>query len=200
MTAPTTLLALAGANLAPASLSQAALVIVDAQNEYLDGTLALPGIQPALDEIGTLLERTRAAGRPVIHVRHLGQPGGLFDAEGRAGQIVDLLTPLAGETVIGKRLPNSFAGTDLKQTIDALGVKQLVVTGFMTHMCISATVRSAVDQGLFSTVVASTCATRDLPSATGGAPVPAKAVHDATLAALADRFAVVAEKAGDVPD
>ncbi|WP_436642966.1 cysteine hydrolase family protein [Microbaculum sp. FT89] len=200
MTAPTTLLALAGANLTPAPLSQAALVIVDAQNEYLDGTLALPGIQPALDEIGTLLERTRAAGRPVIHVRHLGRPGGLFDAEGRAGQIVDLLTPLSGETIIGKSLPNSFAGTDLKETIDALGVKQLVVAGFMTHMCVSATVRAAVDHGLFSTVVASACATRDLPSATGAAPVSAKTVHDATLAALADRFAVVAAKASDVPD
>ncbi len=200
MTAPKTLLALAGADLSPAPLSQAALLIIDAQNEYLDGTLALPGIQPALDEIGTLLERARASGRPVIHVRHLGRPGGLFDAEGRAGQIVGLLTPLSGETVVGKSLPNSFAGTDLKEKIDALGVKQLAVTGFMTHMCVSATVRSAVDHGLFSTVVASACATRDLPSATGDAPVPAQTVHEATLAALADRFAVVAARTVDVPD
>ena len=130
----------------------------------------------------------------------MGQPGGLFDAEGHAGQIVDQLTPVDGETVIGKSLPNSFAGTDLKAKIDAAGVGQLIVVGFMTHMCVSATVRSAVDHGLFSTVVANACATRDLPSATGGAPMPAQTIHDATLAALADRFAVIATGAANVPD
>ena len=200
MSTPKTLLALAGANLSPAPLSQAGLLIIDAQNEYLDGTLALPGVQPALDEIAALLKRARSAGRPVFHVRHLGQPGGLFDANGHAGQIVDQLAPQDGEAIIGKSLPNSFAGTDLKQTIDAAGVGQLIVAGFMTHMCVSATVRSAVDNGLFSTVVASGCATRDLPSATGGGTVSAQSVHDATLAALADRFAVIAGSASDVPD
>ncbi|MEJ8571706.1 cysteine hydrolase family protein [Microbaculum marinum] len=200
MSDPKTLLALAGANLAPVPLSQAALLIIDAQNEYLDGTLALPGVQPAVAEIGHLLERARAGGRPVIHLRHMGQPGGLFDAQARPGQIVDPLTPLADEPVVGKSLPNAFAGTNLKSLVDELGVKQLVVTGFMTHMCVSATVRAAVDLGLFSTVVASACATRDLPSPTGGAAVPAQSLHEAALAALADRFAVVARGAGDVPD
>jgi nicotinamidase-related amidase len=200
MSTPKTLLALAGANLSPAPLSQAGLLIIDAQNEYLDGTLALPGVQPALDEIAALLKRARAGGRPVFHVRHLGQPGGLFDAEGHAGKIVDQLAPQNGEAIIGKNLPNSFAGTDLKKTIEGAGVGQLIVAGFMTHMCVSATVRSAVDNGLFSTVVASGCATRDLPSATGGETVSAQSVHDATLAALADRFAVIAGSASDVPD
>jgi nicotinamidase-related amidase len=200
MSTPKTLLDLAGANPSPAPLSQAGLLIIDAQNEYLDGTLALPGVQPALDEIAALLKRARSAGRPVFHVQHLGQPGGLFDAEGHAGQIVDQLAPQDGEAIIGKNLPNSFAGTDLKKTIEAAGVGQLIVAGFMTHMCVSATVRSAVDHGLFSTVVASGCATRDLPSATGGGTVPAQSVHDATLAALADRFAVIATGAANVPD
>lgn len=199
MTAPKTLLSLAGASPAPAPLSQAGLVIIDAQNEYMDGTLALPGIGPAIEEIATLLGRARAAGSPVIHVRHLGKPGGLFDADRRAGAIIDAVAPRAGEPVVGKSLPNAFAGTDLKAQIDATGAKQLIVTGFMTHMCVSATVRSAVDHGLFSTVVASACATRDLPSATGGAAMPASLLHEATLAALADRFAVVAIKAADIP-
>jgi nicotinamidase-related amidase len=200
MSDPKTLLGYAGANFTPAPLSHAALLIIDAQNEYLDGTLALPGIEPALSEIASLLDRARAVNRPVIHVRHMGRPGGLFDAEGRAGQIVEALTPREGEATIEKTLPNAFAGTPLARLVDELDVKQFIVTGFMTHMCVSATVRSAVDHGLFSTVVASACATRDLPSATGGDTVPAGVVHEATLAALADRFAVVAAHAGVVPD
>jgi nicotinamidase-related amidase len=60
-------------------------------------------------------------------------------------------------------------------------------------MCVSATVRSALDHGYRSTVVADCCGTRALPDRKGGA-VSAQVLHDATLAALADRFAVVVER------
>lgn len=49
MSTPKTLLEMAGADLKPASLAQSALVIVDAQNEYLGGKLALPATRAALD-------------------------------------------------------------------------------------------------------------------------------------------------------
>ena len=62
-------------------------------------------------------------------------------------------------------------------------------------MCISATVRAALDRGYRTTVVASATATRDLPDPLGGI-VPAGEVHRATLAALADRFAIVVRDTG----
>lgn len=64
----------------------------------------------------------------------------------------------------------------------------------MTHMCVSTTARAALDLGYRSTVVASACATRDLPDALGGV-VDAKTVHRAALAALGDRFAIIAPDA-----
>jgi nicotinamidase-related amidase len=67
----------------------------------------------------------------------------------------------------------------------------LIIAGFATHMCISATTRSALDHGYVSTVVAAACATRDLPDALGKGVVPAAEVQRATLAALADRFATI---------
>jgi nicotinamidase-related amidase len=73
--------------------------------------------------------------------------------------------------------------------------KDIVVGGFMTHMCVSATVRAALDLGWRSTVVASAAATRDLPAINGGV-VAAAQLHAIELAALADRFAVVAPDAG----
>ena len=66
---PKTLLELAGLSPAPSPLSQAALVVIDAQREYVDGRLPLPGVQAALGEIAALLARARRAGAPIIHVR-----------------------------------------------------------------------------------------------------------------------------------
>jgi nicotinamidase-related amidase len=58
-------------------------------------------------------------------------------------------------------------------------------------MCVSTTTRAALDLGYRSTVVASATATRDLPHPTGNGVVPARNIHEAALAALADRFAVI---------
>ena len=73
-----------------------------------------------------------------------------------------------------------------------------VLVGFMTHMCVSATVRCATDNGFMSTIAADTVATRDLPDATGGATVTADAINRITLAALSDRFAWIVPKAAQI--
>ena len=68
----------------------------------------------------------------------------------------------------------------------------------MTHMCVSATVRCATDNGFMSTIAADTVATRDLPDATGGATVTADDINRITLAALSDRFAWIVPKAAQI--
>lgn len=76
-------------------------------------------------------------------------------------------------------------------------MKDVVLAGFMTHMCINSTARSAFSLGFRPTVVASATATRDLP-APDGSIVPASQLQAASLAALADLFAVVAQKQTDI--
>ncbi len=191
---PQTLLQMAGADLTPAGWDEGALVLIDCQNEYLNGLLALPGIGPALDQCTALLARARGAGAPVIHIRHQGKAGGAFDWAASGGAICDAVAAADGETIIAKALPNSFAGTGLDDAVKATGRGKLIIAGFMTHMCVSATARAALDLGYFSTVVAAACATRDLPDGVGGV-VPAADLHRAELAALADRFCVVAPDA-----
>ena len=188
---PKTLLALAGAPATPSPLDSAALVLIDAQREYTEGALPLVGVEAAVAEAARLLERARKAGTPVFHIVHHGKPGGaLFNPEGPLSGIVAPLIPLDGETVVVKLLPNAFAGTELDALIRATGRKELIVAGFQTHMCVSSTVRAALDLGWRTTVVDAASATRDLPDGAGGV-IPAEALHRANLAALADRFAVV---------
>lgn len=197
MTAPRTLLSFAGAPTHPAPLDRAALVIVDAQAEYLPtGRLPLAGVDAAVEETARLLELARRSGMPVFHIAHHGAPGGpVFDPQGPGSAIISAVAPRDGEAVVTKGLPNSFAGTDLHARLAATGRKELIVAGFMTHMCISATVRAATDLGYRNTVVAGATATRDLPGATGGV-VPAAELQRNELAALSDFFAVVVPDVG----
>ncbi|MDA4105696.1 hypothetical protein MHOL44478_00230 [Mycobacterium holsaticum DSM 44478] len=69
----------------------------------------------------------------------------------------------------------------------------------MTHMCVNSTARGAFNLGYAPSVVAAATATRSLPGP-DGSTVPASAVHTASLAAVADMFAVVVPGASDIPD
>lgn len=191
MNAPQTLLSIAGASLPQADWQHAALLLIDHQEEYRQGSAALSGLNAAITECTMLQQQARAATAPVLHIVHHGRPGGsLFDPQGPGVAILPELQPQAGEAHIIKHLPNAFAGTDLHAQLQATGRQQLVIAGFATHMCVSSTTRAALDLGYACTVIAGACATRDLPNPLGGI-VSAAEVQRASLAALADRFAIV---------
>ncbi|MGD0642566.1 MAG: isochorismatase family protein [Roseiarcus sp.] len=139
-----------------------------------------------------LLWATREAGGRVIHVAHKGAPGGLFDRSQARGAIVDALAPLAGEAVVEKPRPNAFSGTDLAALAGPPGAAA-IFAGFMTHNCVSSSVRAGKDLGYAMTVAADACATRDLPCP--GGVIRARDLHVAALAALADHHACVCDVA-----
>lgn len=191
MSEPKTLLQFAGANLEPAKLGEACLIIIDMQNEYLEGPIAVSGADEAITHARNLLEKARLAGSSIVHVAHKGREGGMFDRDADRGQIVEALKPLSTEEIIEKSLPNAFAGTELQNLLSSLGCKDLIIIGFMTHMCVSSTARAALDLGFRVTIDAESCATRDLPDGRGGI-VEAATLHDVALVELSDRFAVIA--------
>jgi nicotinamidase-related amidase len=197
MTAARTLLQLAGADLSPAKISEASLVLIDLQNEYLAGPIALPGAEAAVANSARLLASARHAGSPIFHVAHRGKVGGLFDRNAERGAIAASVAPLSSEPVIEKELPNAFAGTDLRDRLSATGRKNIVLAGLMTHMCISSTARAALDLGFRVTIDASACATRDLPDGRGGT-IEAQIIHHVALVELSDRFAIIARSGGEL--
>ncbi len=192
MSEPRTLLQMAGVNPSPAKLSDAAIIIIDAQNEYVSGKLPLDGVEAALDNIAKLLKTARAVGAPIVHIQQRGRTGGLFDPDGDGFMIAPQAAPEKGESIIEKSLPNSFAKTGLQLVIQATGRNSLVLAGFMTHMCVSATARSALDHGYQTTIAADAVATRVLPDPLGGPAISAAQIHRTALAELADRFATIA--------
>jgi nicotinamidase-related amidase len=197
MTNPT-LRALAELPLEPPSLAASTLVMIDCQNTYTRGVMELDGVSAALDEAAALLDRARTAGIPIIHIQHSDGPGSLYDIDGESGAIVSQVAPRDGEVVVVKQYPNSFVQTDLDERLKAMGVTNLVLAGFMTHMCVNSTARGAFNLGYAPTVVAAATATRALPGVTGE-PVPAEVMQTASLAAMADLFAVVVPGASAIP-
>ena len=173
-------------------MADTALVIIDIQNDYFPGgPMELEGAEAAAANAARVLSGFRKEGIPVIHVRHLSlRPGATFFIPGtRGSEIHTLVRPVAGETVIEKNFPNSFRNTPLREKLDGLGVKNLVVAGMMTHMCLDASVRHAADLGYKITLLGDACATRT--QSYGGEKVPARQVHAAFLAALNGFYAKV---------
>ena len=124
-----------------------------------------------------------------MHVQHDAGAGTPYDTHAEIGAIVDAVAPRPGEHLVVKNLPSAFVGTDLEDHLRGAGVTNLVLAGFMTHMCVNSTARSAFNLGFAPTVVAGATATRALPEPDG--TVPAAALQSASLAALSDMFAVV---------
>ena len=197
MTHPT-LRELASLPSAPAALAESTLVLIDCQNTYTRGVMELDDVAAALEEAAVLLDRARSAGIPIIHVQHSDGSGSLYDIEGESGTIVAQVAPRDGEPVVVKQYPNSFVLTDLDERLNALGATNLVLAGFMTHMCVNSTARGAFNLGYAPTVVAAATATRSLPGVTGE-PVPSEVMQSASLAAMADLFAVVVPGASSIP-
>ena len=169
-----------------------ALVVIDIQNDYFPGgAMELEGADAAGAKAGIAIRSFREKKLPVIHVRHLSvRPGATFFLPGtRGAEIHASVRPAAGETVVEKNFPNSFRNTGLKDLLEMQSVKNLVVAGMMTHMCVDASVRHAADLGYKVTLLGDACATR--AQSYGGETVAARQVHAAFLAALNGFYAKV---------
>ncbi len=182
----------AGATL-PAA--KTALVLIDYQHEYRNGPLALPDEGSVTPIACRLRAWAEQSGIAVIHVLHRAPVGALLFGAGSPGaEALPGLVPAAGETVIYKQLPSAFTGTELAEVLQAGGVENLLVAGYMTHNCVDSTAREAFHRGYKVAVVADASATRDLPGP-GGATITAAQVHAGVLAGLGDRIAEIVDLA-----
>ena len=180
----------------PAALKDSTLILIDYQNTYTKGTMELEGWKPALDKAADLLKRTRAAGGKVIHVQNDGGKGTPYDVTADIGKIHPKVAPIDGEPVVTKKVPNAFVGTNLGDLVDKAGNKNVVIAGFMTHMCVTFTAEGAFLRGNAPTVVSDASATRSLPTPGGG--VSAAQVHQGALATIGDLFGVVVESGSEL--
>ncbi|WP_194829399.1 cysteine hydrolase family protein [Nocardia sp. XZ_19_231] len=190
----TTLRELNGFDETPASLTNSTLILVDYQNTYTQGVMELTGWEPALDAAAELLSAARAAGTPVIHVINDGGKDTPYDITTDIGRIHPQLSPTPDEPTVVKSVPNAFVNTDLAELVDAAGNTNLIIAGFMSHMCVTFTTEGAFLRGNIPTVVANACATRPLGE------VPADQLHASALATITDLYGIVVDSPAHLTD
>ena len=123
----------------------------------------------------TVLEKARASGVYVVHVRLAFDPTyevrtnrtARWDsypaeramlADYPAAQIVAPLAPAAGEPVVVKGSVDPFIGTPLEQMLAGNGIRDLAVAGVATNLAVESAVRHAGDSGFRVTVIEDLCA------------------------------------------
>ncbi|WP_121614339.1 cysteine hydrolase family protein [Mesobacillus foraminis] len=170
-----------------------ALIIVDIQNDYFpNGKMELSNPEKAAANAAKVLELFRQNNKDnIFHVQHIAASPelGFFLPNTEGAELHESVLPLEHENLIVKNFPNSFLKTELESKLKEKGVTKVVVVGMMTHMCIDATVRAAVDLGFETTLVEDACATRELSYQ--DQVVPAEQVHNAFVSALKSMYANV---------
>lgn len=195
MSMPQTLKQMAGRPMVAATFEDAALMMIDCQKEYETGKLPLDGIDQSIAQITKLQEIARKTQVPLIHIQHYSQ--GVFEEGQEGSAFIGAVKPLVGEAVFQKRLPNSFSNEELHPYLQKLGIKKLIVCGYMTHVCVSTTVRMAHQLGYQVIVVKGATGTRDLPTPNGEV-LKAENLQLAVLTGLNDVFAQVIESVDDL--
>lgn len=147
---------------------------------------------PSVDDHGRrILKAWRAAGLPIIHVRHDSVQPGSGLAPGLAGNALRPgFEPLDGEPLVSKSVNAAFIGTDLDLRLRRMAVDTIVAFGISTDMCVSTTLRVGANLGYRMIVVGDACDCFDLPDGSGGV-IPAETVQRVHLATLAYEFATV---------
>ncbi len=126
--------------------------------------------------IGTLVDRARDAGVPVVWVQHSDEE---MPRGSDGWQYVPELTRRDSEPLVHKTFGDTFEGTDLEDVLAGAGVGQLVVTGASTDACIRSTIHGAFVRGYDVTLVGDAHTTEDLTAY--GAPPPEQVIAHTNL-------------------
>ena len=162
-------------------LRNAALIVVDMQNDFVreGAPLEVPDARRTIEPHRALLRAFRSAARPVIYTKFITFPHEALlwewspqcrpptkccwkghkrfypdvGKELDCTEIIDELAPEPGDHLIEKFGYGAFHGTPLADTLRALGVESLVVTGTVTQICVEETAREAFHHGFRTTLV-----------------------------------------------
>jgi maleamate amidohydrolase len=140
-----------------------ALLVVDMTNAFVDDRFPLGHAAtgwPCVEAIVPMLRAARAAGLPVVYTAGLHSSNaaerGLWKSSGRRPaedlpdphEIVPALAPEPGESVVRKRRPSGFFGTELASLLIHHRIDTVVLCGMVTSGCVRATAVDAFSHNL----------------------------------------------------
>lgn len=168
-----------------------ALIIIDMQRGMSWPQAGERNNPQAEDNIARLLAGWRAAGLPVVHVRHMSRtPTSLFWPGQPGAAFQPALAPLESEAVFEKNVPDAFTYSNLERWLHVRGIRDVLIVGVSTNNSVESTARSAGNLGFVTRVVSDATfafACVDYH----GTPRTADEVHAMALANLDGEYATV---------
>jgi nicotinamidase-related amidase len=150
-----------------------AVLVIDVQNGVVDGAHERDAV---VANVGTLIERARGEGCPVVWVQHSDKH---LERGSDSWQLVPELARDDAEPLVDKLYGDSFEDTTLEAVLADLGVGRLVVAGAQTDECIRSTLHGAFVRGYDVTLVSDAHTTEDQTE--WGAPPPAQVIAHTNL-------------------
>lgn len=169
-----------------------ALIVIDVQNEYIDGRFRIeyPPVADSLPQIERAMDAARSAGVPVVIVQHVLPKDAPIFAEGSRGvEVHPAIASRPHDLWVTKTLPSCFTHTSLGDWLEARNIDTLTIVGYMTHNCDDSTTREAMHRGYDVEVLGD--ATGSLPYANQAGRASAEQIHKTTLVVLQSTFAAV---------
>jgi nicotinamidase-related amidase len=99
-------------------------------------------------DLSDLHETKRLRGRGAVTIGDAGPMGRILVIGEPGHDIIPELYPVPGEPVIDKPGKGAFYNTELADIVAERGIRQLVVCGVTTEVCVHTTVREANDRGI----------------------------------------------------
>jgi nicotinamidase-related amidase len=113
-------------------------------------------MDPLIERAAYLLQYAREMGYKIIFITH-HETDGLFSPENELSHIIDDLHPQDNDTLISKYKISSFYETNLAEELK--GVKNIVVAGIPTNLCVRMFVEEAYDRGFNLVLIEDICQT-----------------------------------------
>lgn len=170
-----------------------ALVLVDVQNEYVDGKLKVchPDLMTSLPNFDVAMDAAEGAGIPLVVVRHEEDASSpLFAAGSHGAELHDVVASRAAAHSITKSGVSAFFGTDLEAWLRTHEVDTVTIGGYMTQHCCAGTARDAAALGFVVEFLSDATGTIDLVNEAGA--ISADALHRSVLVTMQSEFAAVA--------
>jgi len=141
-----------------------AVIVIDMIHDFVDGKFGSERAQKIVPRIKSLLDRAREKGIPVIYVKDAHVEGdkelevwgkhAMKDDEG--SQIIPELAPQPGDYVLEKNRYSCFYETGLEDLLYDLDVKEVILTGVATDICVRHTAADAFFRG-FDIIIPRDC-------------------------------------------
>lgn len=122
-----------------------ALLIIDVQRALFSKSTPIFMADQLIHNINTLADRCHAADATVIYIQHSNKT--LLIKGSNDWQLHPGLKPRETDLIIHKNHGNAFEDTSLKDELVTRDIKNLMITGLVTHGCVRATCLGGLDLG-----------------------------------------------------